>query len=173
MLIGNRSKFIDYWSRANTGPICFEDDFDKKIYWPKLKEITKRWEIVYDPKHQVPTDDDMLDRLWQAAIDMVVEVGVLCVDTRRIMHFTRKEIEDLSVRLKEMGEDRLLREEVSEEDMKKEEGDGHTWDGTIYQLCADGIAIIVNTENTVTNLTTEQLKNIYTGVVENWSDLNA
>ena len=94
MLIGNRSKFIDYWSRANTGPICFEDDFDKKIYWPKLKEITKRWEIVYDPKHQVPTDDDMLDRLWQAAIDMVVEVGVLCVDTRRIMHFTRKEIED-------------------------------------------------------------------------------
>ena len=95
MLIGNRSKFIDYWSRANTGPICFEDDFDKKIYWPKLKEITKRWEIVYDPKHQVPTDDDMLDRLWQAAIDMVVEVGVLCVDTRRIMHFTRKEIEDM------------------------------------------------------------------------------
>lgn len=63
--------------------------------------------------------------------------------------------------------------EVTEEDMKKEEGDGHTWDGTIYQLCADGIAIIVNTENTVTNLTTEQLKNIYTGVVENWSDLNA
>ena len=29
MLIGNRSRFIDYWSRAETGDICFEDDFDK------------------------------------------------------------------------------------------------------------------------------------------------
>lgn len=96
MLIGNRCKFIDYWSRATDGEICFVDDFDKKVYWPKLKEITKRWGIEYNPKRQVPTraEDDMLDRLWQAGIDMVLEVGVLCVDTRRIMRFTRKEIED-------------------------------------------------------------------------------
>ena len=95
MKIGARCKFLDYWSRANTGPICFEDDFDKKVYWPKLKEITKRWEIKYDAENQVPQDMEMLDRLWQAAIDLVVECGVLCPDTRRIMYFTRKEIQQM------------------------------------------------------------------------------
>lgn len=94
MLIGARGKFIDFWSRAVTGPICFEDDFDKKVYWPKLKEITKKHGIEYNPDQMVPCDDDVLKRLWEAAIDLVVEVGVLCVDTRRIMHFTRKEIMD-------------------------------------------------------------------------------
>ena len=38
--------------------------------------------------------DEMLDRLWQAAIDLVAEVGVLCTDTRRIIEFSRKEILD-------------------------------------------------------------------------------
>ena len=81
MRIGARGKFIDFWSRAVTGPICFESDFDKRVYWPKLKKITEKWGIKYDPDHMVPCDDEMLDRLWQAAIDLVAEVGVLCTDT--------------------------------------------------------------------------------------------
>lgn len=93
-LIGARGKFIDYWSRATTGPICFEAEFDKKVYWPKLKKITEKYGIAYDPKNIVPTDDDLLDRLFQAAIELVIDVGVLCTDTRRIIEFTRKEIMD-------------------------------------------------------------------------------
>ena len=63
MRIGARGKFIDFWSRAVTGPICFESDFDKRVYWPKLKKITEKWGIKYDPDHMVPCDDEMLDRL--------------------------------------------------------------------------------------------------------------
>lgn len=58
--------------------------------------------------------------------------------------------------------------EVTEADMEAEEPIG---DFEIYQLCADGIAIIVNNSNTIENLTTEQLRNIYTGVVTSWSEL--
>ncbi len=91
-LIGSIGRSIDYWRRATTGPICFVDDFDKKVYWQHLKDVTKKHGIVYDPKQQIPTDDDMLDRLWQAAIDLILATGCLCVDTRRIIHFTREEI---------------------------------------------------------------------------------
>ncbi len=35
----------------------------------------------------------------------------------------------------------------------------------------DGIAVIVNTENTVTNLSMEDLAKIYTGEISNWSDV--
>lgn len=92
MLVGARGRFIDFWSRAVSGPICFEDHFDKKVYWPKLQKVTKKYGIEYRPKEQVPLDDDFLKRLWEAAIELVVDCGVLCVDTRRIMEFTKKEI---------------------------------------------------------------------------------
>lgn len=38
-------------------------------------------------------------------------------------------------------------------------------------IATDGIAVIVNTKNTLNNLTAEQVKNIYTGVSVKWSDV--
>ena len=38
-------------------------------------------------------------------------------------------------------------------------------------LCYDGIAVIVNPENTVENLTLEQIAAIYTGQIKNWSEV--
>ncbi|WP_018305030.1 monomethylamine:corrinoid methyltransferase [Desulfitobacterium hafniense] len=95
MLISGRGRFMDFWKRAETGPICFRDDFDTKVYWPKVKAITKKYGIEYDPNHMIPCDDEMLDRLWQAAIELVVEVGVLCTDTERIIEFSEKEIHEV------------------------------------------------------------------------------
>ncbi|GHU54638.1 phosphate ABC transporter substrate-binding protein [Clostridia bacterium] len=40
---------------------------------------------------------------------------------------------------------------------------------TAYAI--DGIAIVVNKENGVTELTTEQVKDIYTGTIKNWSEV--
>ena len=62
MLVSSRGKIIEFWSRAHTGPICFAQDFDTKVYWPKLKAITKKWGITYDPSQMIPCDDDLLDR---------------------------------------------------------------------------------------------------------------
>ncbi len=38
-------------------------------------------------------------------------------------------------------------------------------------LCYDGIAVIVNPENTVEDLTLEQIAQIYTGEISNWSEV--
>ena len=38
-------------------------------------------------------------------------------------------------------------------------------------LCYDGIAVIVNPENTVEDLTLEQIAAIYTGEIQNWSEV--
>nr|MCR5101122.1 phosphate ABC transporter substrate-binding protein [Butyrivibrio sp.] len=50
--------------------------------------------------------------------------------------------------------------------------DGELEGGAIENIVAiDGIAVITDMENTVTDLTTEQLVDIYTGNITNWSDL--
>ncbi|MCC8136924.1 MAG: substrate-binding domain-containing protein [Clostridiales bacterium] len=42
-----------------------------------------------------------------------------------------------------------------------------------YKVIAkDGIAVIVNGENPLTGVTTEELKALFTGTIENWDDLN-
>jgi methylamine--corrinoid protein Co-methyltransferase len=93
-MYGCRGKFVEYWARGESGPVCFENEFDTKVYWKNLQKITKEFGIEYDPKHMVPCDDDMLDRLWQAAIKLVATCGILNVDTSRIIEFSEKEIQE-------------------------------------------------------------------------------
>ena len=50
--------------------------------------------------------------------------------------------------------------------------DSETSEGiTGTQIAIDGIAVIVNNENTMTDITSDQVKQIYTGEVTNWEDL--
>lgn len=58
---------------------------------------------------------------------------------------------------------------MSSRNLKQEE-----LDKGLYETCIalDGIAIIVNKENPADNLTSEQIKQIYTGEITDWSDIN-
>lgn len=42
---------------------------------------------------------------------------------------------------------------------------------TATQIAIDGVAVIVNNENTMDDLTSDQVKNIFTGSVTDWSDV--
>ena len=57
---------------------------------------------------------------------------------------------------------------MSSRDLKDEEKASGA-EGTV--IAYDGIAVIVNPANKITNLTLEQLKDIYTGKVTNWKDV--
>ena len=57
---------------------------------------------------------------------------------------------------------------MSSRDLKDEEKSSGA-EGTA--IAYDGIAVIVNPANKVTNLTLEQLKDVYTGKITNWKDL--
>lgn len=57
---------------------------------------------------------------------------------------------------------------LSSRELKEEEKNSGLV-GTV--LAYDGIALIVNTENKVTDLTLEQIAKIYTGEIKNWSEI--
>ncbi|MDR1732102.1 MAG: monomethylamine:corrinoid methyltransferase [Synergistaceae bacterium] len=90
---GTKGKFIEYWGRGETGPIAFQKEFDTKIFWPRLKELTKKYRIEFDPKRTVPTDDDELDAIWKAGYELLLDVGILNTTTERIIKFSPEEVD--------------------------------------------------------------------------------
>lgn len=82
------------YSRAEEGPTINEDEFDIHLLYPKLKELTEKYEIDYDAEHPVPSDDGLADRVFQASVDFLDEVGVYCKNTNKLIEFSREEIRE-------------------------------------------------------------------------------
>ncbi len=78
--------------RAQTGSTMKAETFDLDVVFANARKLCEKYKIVYDPKNPVPSDDDLADRTFKAAVDFVVEVGIYCTDTSRPIKFTRDEV---------------------------------------------------------------------------------
>jgi methylamine---corrinoid protein Co-methyltransferase len=79
--------------RAQIGPFMKESDYELALAM-KIKERVKHYGILFDPKRPVPKDDDMADRIFQAGVDVFVEMGVYCQTTERRILFSRDEVRE-------------------------------------------------------------------------------
>lgn len=87
--------FLEVCRRAATGPIVAPDDFDMERFVPNLRKAIARWGLEAPPKDAViPWDDDLADRVFLAARDFLVDTGVYCPDTSRVILFTRDEVDE-------------------------------------------------------------------------------
>ncbi|MFX0204863.1 MAG: monomethylamine:corrinoid methyltransferase [Candidatus Hodarchaeota archaeon] len=78
--------------KAETGPVCLENDFDRRILIPEVQRIIKEYDIYYDPDNLIPNDNNLADAAFNAALDLYIEVGTLCVDSHRLIKFDEAEI---------------------------------------------------------------------------------
>jgi len=85
--------FLDVLDRAANGPIVSVKEYDMKRFIPKVQEMVKKYKIKCDPKNPCPWDDDLADRVYQAAMDLYIDVGTYCTETGRVIQFTRDEVE--------------------------------------------------------------------------------
>jgi len=86
--------FSEVVKRALNGPICSEKEFDMEIFVPELARVIKKYEIKYDPKNPLPSDDALADRIFAAAVEFYTKVGTYCIDSERRIIFTEDEIRD-------------------------------------------------------------------------------
>jgi methylamine--corrinoid protein Co-methyltransferase len=86
--------FLEICKRAQTGAIMTEKDFNMNVFVSELGHVIQRYDIHYDPNTPVPSDDELADRVFQAAIEFFSEVGVYCQDTNRVVRFSQDEIEE-------------------------------------------------------------------------------
>jgi len=84
---------LEIYRRANSGPIMTEDEFNLERFYPILTKITKKYGIKYDSDNPVNQSDEVADLVFKAAVDLITETGVYCLDSQRVIEFTRDEVE--------------------------------------------------------------------------------
>jgi methylamine--corrinoid protein Co-methyltransferase len=86
-------QFLEVIDKVYSGPIVDEKEFDHKVVAAGVARVIKKYEIAFNKAHIIQQDDDMIDRVWGAAMDFLEECGVYNTDTQRLIKFSRDEIE--------------------------------------------------------------------------------
>ncbi len=85
--------FWDVVERCDTGERMKETDYDLLLY-QKVSELTERFDIHFDQNRVVPKDDGLADRAFEAGMQLFLDLGFYCLDTERVVRFSREEVED-------------------------------------------------------------------------------
>ena len=83
----------DFYDRAKVGEKCTQDDWDLMKIPMKAMELKQKYGLDFKGEF-VPTDKDMMEKLFQAGFEMLLECGIYCTDTHRIVKYTEDEIWD-------------------------------------------------------------------------------
>ena len=83
--MNRKARYFDVIQRSIEGPICTESDFDMKHIYKNLKKVQKKYGIKVESDTLINFDDDLADRVWNAAIEFLANSGVYCKDTSRII----------------------------------------------------------------------------------------
>ena len=84
---------LDIAERTQKGQKVAEDAWNMSLFH-KISEVALRYEI---PKYDENTpflnlDDTLLERVFQAGVDLLSEHGVYCITTGRVIEFTKQEV---------------------------------------------------------------------------------
>ncbi len=84
-------RLVEIFQRSRSGPFMKEVDFDLLVS-KRARELAREYEITYNPQLVCPSDDAMADRLFEAGVQLLVDVGCYHLDTQRVIKFSRAEI---------------------------------------------------------------------------------
>ena len=77
------------------GPKMTIKDWDIALF-KRISELTKRHDIRCPTEAEtwINTDDSLADSAWEAALELVIEAGCLCLDNERVIRFTEEEVQE-------------------------------------------------------------------------------
>ncbi len=92
----NYTRLMDILDRVENGPIVEETLWDMQLVPEAVNGLLKKYQIkMKSPAEEiVSSDNDLADRLFQAGLELVEELGAFCVSTSRRIQFSQTEILD-------------------------------------------------------------------------------
>lgn len=90
--IGKPVDVYEVYERAKSGPKITENEWDFQTIPQTAAKLRDKYGIKIDKSVMVPEDEELIDKLFNAGLDMLEECGVYCIDTGRVIKYSREEI---------------------------------------------------------------------------------
>lgn len=87
-------QILDVVEKALNGKPVSENDYQLRRFAPKVQEKVREHRIKYDQGQPVPSDDSLADDLFEAGMELLIDVGAYCIDTGRVISYTESEIKE-------------------------------------------------------------------------------
>jgi methylamine--corrinoid protein Co-methyltransferase len=81
----------DTYLRSEKGPRITESMWDNKIVPEAVAKIKEKYDITFGNEF-IPTDPDLKQRLFEAGMELLVDIGIFNSDTGRIIRVTEEEV---------------------------------------------------------------------------------
>jgi len=78
---------------AETGPVVPVGKFDVQLF-KEATSLVKQHDIHYNPENVVPTDKGLIKNVFDAGMELLLRVGLLCTSTERVIKFTKQDVEE-------------------------------------------------------------------------------
>jgi methylamine---corrinoid protein Co-methyltransferase len=86
--------YLDVLERTQTGPVCKPRDWDMKMVPSNVAEVLKGHDIKCDTLNPICTDNDLADKVYEAGFELALRLGVLCLDTQRVIKISEEELKE-------------------------------------------------------------------------------
>ncbi|GAB4479399.1 MAG: monomethylamine methyltransferase MtmB [Anaerolineales bacterium] len=86
--------YIEILDRAYTGEYISEENWDLEKVAATARRLVKKYRLEWDRNQVIPTDENLIDAIFNAGLEMAVELGVYCRSTERIIRLLPDEIEE-------------------------------------------------------------------------------
>ena len=87
-------QILDVMHKALNGKPMSETDYQLKLFAPKVQEKVREHRIKYDPENPIPTDNSMIDEIFEAGMELLLDVGAFCTSSGRVISFTEQEVRE-------------------------------------------------------------------------------
>ena len=86
--------YLEIIERSNQGQPVKKEDWDFEQIALGTRELVKKYRIAWNRDTIIPTDTGLIDRVFQAGLELISKTGIYCLSTGRVIKFSQEELED-------------------------------------------------------------------------------
>ncbi len=86
------TRLMDIIQRSLSGQLMDEEDFNDQHVTQGISRVVSEYDIQVNQEPIINQDDNLADRIWDAAVDFLAGCGVYCQTTNRVIQFSKQEI---------------------------------------------------------------------------------
>ncbi len=86
------TRLMEIVQKSLSGPLMEEEQFNNERVTGGITRVIDEYEIQVSQDQIINMDDDLADRVWDAAVDFLAGCGIYCQTTNRVIQYSKEEI---------------------------------------------------------------------------------